>query len=106
MSPPHREANIPVYYDFYLTLRGNKIFEDSQGGGGQQKSFGLFYLKYACQYYGMTTQLWWGRPEQFSHLRVVCENCPHVWGGGGMKCFNITEHFCRVSQVSLFIRCQ
>ncbi len=37
---------------FWRACGGCNIFEGSQGAS--KKHFGIFYLKYLCQYYGMT----------------------------------------------------
>ncbi len=61
---------------------GLQHFESAQrGGGGVLNYFELFYLKYACQYYGITVQWGKGARKCFTRFGVGCENVPYVWGG-------------------------
>ncbi len=56
------------------TFGGQIICIGAQGGGHEM--FELFYLKYACQYYGTTKQLVGGGQTLCMSTRVGCENFP------------------------------
>ncbi len=58
---------------------GHNIFEGS--GGSTQNPFELFYLKYACKYYGTTTQLGWAVKFVHTFKGGLQNNSAHPRGG-------------------------
>ncbi len=68
---------------------GHKTFGDSLGGAG--KHFGIFYIKYIYQYYGMAIE--WLDCKKCSSIRGVGAANKFCTFAASVKCFTIREYF-------------